>query len=60
MLGCKAIRAQLSDALDGALPWWKRLAQRLHLPWCRTCRHVDESLKQTLATLKQLRDVPPE
>lgn len=59
MLDCKRTHENLSDALDGALPWWKRILMRLHLGICPGCARSAKSLKDTVDTLGGLRDVPP-
>jgi len=60
MLDCKRTHENLSDALDGALPWWKRVLMRLHLGICPGCARSAKSLKDTVETLGALRDsLPP-
>ena len=59
MLSCRGTHENLSDALDGALPWWKRLLMRVHLGICPGCKRTSDSLRDTVDAVASLRDVPP-
>jgi hypothetical protein len=59
MLGCRQTHEQMSDALDGALPWWKRMLMRFHLGLCPVCKRTDKSLREAVDATHALRDVPP-
>jgi len=59
MLGCRDTHEHLSDALDGALPWWKRVLMRFHLGICPMCKRTGDSLRETVSVAHSLRDVPP-
>ena len=59
MLDCKRTHENLSDALDGALPWWKRVLMRMHLGVCPMCRRTSHSLERAVDTVASLRDLPP-
>lgn len=60
MLGCDEVERLLSDYEDGALPYRKLVAIRLHLMMCRKCRSLERSLRGTLGVLRALRDEPVE
>lgn len=49
----------MSDAVDGALPWWRRIVLRIHLFLCPPCRRSDARLHEAVDALASLRDVPP-
>lgn len=38
MLKCRDVPVEVSAALDGELPWRRRLALRFHVLLCRHCR----------------------
>lgn len=59
MLGCDEVERLMSDYQDGALPMRKRMAIRLHLMMCRSCRSMEQSMRETLGVLRQLRDEAP-
>ena len=58
MRSCDQIAEELSDALDGALPLWRRLQIRLHLALCPPCARMRRSLERTVDLLHALRDDP--
>jgi anti-sigma factor RsiW len=59
MLDCKHTHESLSDALDGALPWWRRVLMRVHLRVCPGCARTERSLRASQEALRGLRDLPP-
>ncbi len=58
MLACADVEQLLSDYEDGALPFATRVAVRLHLMMCRSCRSLERSLQTTLDLLHGLGDEP--
>ncbi len=58
MLLCDGVRRDLSDAIDGDLPAWRRAVIRLHLAVCGPCEALARSLKRTVDLLRELRDEP--
>lgn len=48
----------LSDYEDGALPFSRMVAIRLHLMVCRRCPGLERSLRETIDVLRALRDEP--
>ena len=53
MTDCKQIREELCDAIDGELPWTRRMAVKLHLWVCPPCRKEHEELARTVGLLKK-------
>jgi anti-sigma factor RsiW len=60
MPSCDQIARELSDALDGDVPFWRLMQIRMHLALCRRCQRLNESLERTVESLRGLADLPPE
>lgn len=45
MLSCKEVTLLLSRSSDQRLPWWERLAVRLHLLYCEGCARFEKQLR---------------
>lgn len=50
---CAQIKEELSDCIDGELPWTRRLAVKMHLWLCEGCRREHEELARTVGLLKK-------
>jgi hypothetical protein len=59
LIDCRTVRSRLSDAHDGALPRWQAALLRAHVSTCAVCAPVDESLRSTIALLRELREECP-
>ena len=55
---CRAVRAQMSDYLDGELDLRAAVGVERHVRWCPNCRQMLENLRRTVASLGTLRDLP--
>lgn len=62
MLTCQQIATLLTDYLEGRLSFWDRMALRLHLGMCTSCRAYLRQLKLTIGTTRQIDpgEVPPD
>jgi len=56
VLVCRDVTELVTDFLEDALPWHKRMAMRYHLAICSFCRR---HLMQVRATVGLLRKLPP-
>ena len=57
---CHDVALLLSDHLDRALPWRRRLAVEAHLALCPNCRSYASQLRETLALTRAAgRAAPP-
>ena len=45
MLNCRQITRLISQSMDARLPWYRRLAIRLHLLYCLGCRRYSAQLE---------------
>lgn len=59
MLQCHEVADQMSDYVDGVLPWRQRLAIRLHLALCVFCRTAVRQLRATITVLGQFGQSQP-
>jgi anti-sigma factor RsiW len=55
---CRAVRAQMSDYLDGELDEPTAVRVQRHIRWCPNCRRMFANLSRTIAGLRRLRDLP--
>lgn len=60
MPSCDQIARELSDALDGDVPFWRLMQIRTHLAMCRKCRDLESSLERTVGVLGSLSEMPLE
>lgn len=57
MLNCKEVAARAGALVDGELSLWDALQMRLHLAFCRGCRHFIDQIRTTdrlTATIAQV------
>lgn len=59
LLDCPTVRRHLSDAHDHQLTPWQARLVRAHLATCAICPTVQAELDDTIAALRELRDIPP-
>lgn len=59
MQSCEQVKEQLSDAIDGQLPWWRLALVRVHVAMCDQCGPIARSLSRTVSLLGSLRDAEP-
>jgi anti-sigma factor RsiW len=45
MLNCRQVTRLVSQSMDGRLPWYQRLAVRVHLLYCVWCRRYAAQIK---------------
>jgi predicted anti-sigma-YlaC factor YlaD len=45
MMNCRQITQLVSKAMDAELPWYQRLAIRIHLVYCVWCRRYAAQIK---------------
>jgi anti-sigma factor RsiW len=55
---CRAVRAQMSEYLDGELEARAASGLQRHTRWCPNCRRVLRNLRRTVEGLGALRDLP--
>jgi anti-sigma factor RsiW len=55
---CRAVRAQMSDYLDGDLTAEAAAGVERHTRWCPNCGRMLRSLRRTVTGLRGLRDLP--
>lgn len=58
MLRCQDVAEQISDDIDGALPWRRRLAIRLHMLLCDGCRRYVRQMRACVAALRTAGEPP--
>jgi anti-sigma factor RsiW len=58
MMSCKEVTEAATDYLDGNLPFWRKMALRMHVAMCRHCRAFLDQLRKTVALLGQLPQAP--
>ena len=59
MLGCGREKQHFTDAMEGALPWWRRWLHRAHLSLCPMCRCYEHQLEATVKAVGDLATEPP-
>ena len=57
MMSCKEVAELSTEYLEGSLPFWRRMAVRMHLAMCRRCPAFMDQLRKTIELLGRL---PPE
>ena len=50
---------QLTDAMEGAMPFWRRVFHRLHMAVCVSCRCTESQLRTTMRAVGNLPSEPP-
>ena len=55
---CPEVQANLTEYLEGSLPFHKRLGIRLHLAMCRACEGLRKALLALPRLGRQLLDAP--
>jgi len=55
---CQEVHADLTEFLEGALPWHRRLGMRLHLMICRACRALRRGLEALPRLSKRALEAP--
>jgi hypothetical protein len=57
MMTCKEVAELSTEYLEGSLPFWRRMAIRMHLAMCHCCPGFMDQLRKTIALLERL---PPD
>lgn len=60
VLKCVDVTELATDHMEGALPWRKSLALRLHLAICSFCRRHFRQLRQSVGLLHEMPVPPPD
>ncbi|MGH7272630.1 MAG: anti-sigma factor family protein [Polyangiaceae bacterium] len=62
MMRCTEVTELTTEYLNGRLPFWHRLAFRMHVAMCRHCRAFLDHVRKTITLLGRLppQPVPPE
>ena len=55
---CRAVRAEMSDYLDGDLDEHEQAAIERHVRWCPNCRRMLSGLRRTVEGLASLGQMP--
>jgi predicted anti-sigma-YlaC factor YlaD len=55
---CRAVRAEMSDYLDGDLDEHEQAAIERHVRWCPNCRRMLSGLRRTVEGLSSLNQIP--
>ncbi len=58
MMKCKEVTELATEYVDGGLPFWRRLAFRMHVAMCRHCRAFLDQVRKTIALLGRLPPPP--
>jgi anti-sigma factor RsiW len=57
MMSCRELTELITEYLDGALPFGRKLQFQLHLGLCRHCRTYLRQLRKTVSVLGHVPDV---
>jgi hypothetical protein len=57
MMSCREVAELSTEYLEGSLPFWRRMAVRMHLAMCRRCPAFMDQLRKTIELLGRL---PPD
>jgi anti-sigma factor RsiW len=58
MISCKEVTELATTYIDGGLPFWRRLAFRMHVGMCKNCARFLDQVRKTIRLLGQLPPSP--